>query len=75
MLIEHVDVLQRLERQIDANGSLRRAARALHISPQYLSAVLGGHRLVGPKILKELGLTRRVQKIITYTEAARARSR
>ena len=70
--LQHVDVLRRLERQIEVDGSLRGAARSLKISPQYLSAILGSTRLVGPKVLKVLGLRRRIQTPITYTEAARA---
>ena len=75
MILQHVDVLRRLERQIEVDGSLRRAAAALTISPQYLSAILAGDRLVGPKLLKALNLRRRIQKTVTYEEVARAHRR
>ena len=48
--------------------SLRQTAKKLQISPPYLSDILLGKRSPGPKVLKRLGLTRRVQRVITYSE-------
>jgi hypothetical protein len=62
----HAEVCRRLEREIELNGSLRRAAASLRISPQYLSAVLAGDRAIGPKLLKPLKLKRTIKKVITY---------
>ncbi len=56
------------------NGSLRRAAVALNVSPQLLSAVLSDERAIGPKLLKSLRLKRHITKTVTYTEVARARA-
>jgi hypothetical protein len=64
----HAEVCRRLEREIELNGSLRRAAASLRISPQYLSAVLAGERMIGPKLLKPLKLTRTIKKVVTYEE-------
>jgi AraC-like DNA-binding protein len=68
--VEHPEVLRRLEREIELHGSLRRAATFLHISPQYLSAVLAGERAIGPKLLRPLKLRRKIVKVVTY-EATR----
>ena len=62
----HAEVCRRLEREIELNGSLRRAAASLKISPQYLSAVLAGDRAIGPKLLKPLKLKRTIKKVVTY---------
>lgn len=70
-MIQHAEVCRRLEREIELNGSLRRAALVLRISPQYLSAVLAGERSVGPKLLKVLRLKRKVTKTVTYEEVGR----
>lgn len=69
--MQHVEVLRRLEREIELQGSLRRAAVYLRISPQYLSAVLNEERAIGPKLLKVLKLRRKVTKIVTYEETRR----
>lgn len=50
-----------LQRRIESHGS-NVTARALGISPTYLSDVMCGRRKPGPKILKALGLKR----IVTY---------
>lgn len=71
--MQHIEVLRRLEREIELNGSLRKAAAALAISPQYLSAVLAGHRAVGPRLLKVLKLRRKIEKTFTYEEVSRGR--
>ncbi len=72
-MIQHAEVCRRLEREIELNGSLRRAAAALRVSPQYLSAVLSGQRQIGPKLLRPLKLRRKVVKVITYEERRAAR--
>ena len=69
--MQHAEVLRKLEREIDLNGSLRRAANTLQISPQYLSAVLSGDRSVGPKLLRALKLRRVVTKTVTYEVSRR----
>ena len=61
-----------MEREIELNGSLRRAADVLRVSPQYLSAALAGERSIGPKLLRSLKLRRRVVKTVTYEEVKRA---
>jgi hypothetical protein len=74
-VIEHAEVCRRLEHEIELNGSLTRAARYLGISPQYLSAVLGGSRAIGPKLLRSMKLRRKVVKVVTYREVTRAAKR
>lgn len=65
-MITHAEVCRRLEREIELQGSLRRAAATLKVSPQYLSAALGGERSIGPKLLKVLKLRRVITKTVTY---------
>lgn len=72
-MIQHAEVCRRLQREIELNGSLRRAADTLGISPQYLSAVLAGERSIGPKLLKPLKLRRKIVKVVTYEEVRRAK--
>lgn len=72
-MIAHAEVCRRLEREIELQGSLRRAAAVLRVSPQYLSAVLAGDRAIGPKLLKPLKLRRTVVKTVTYEPVGRAR--
>jgi hypothetical protein len=69
--MQHAEVLRRLEREIELNGSLRRAAVTLGISPQYLSAILGGDRYIGPKLLRSMKLRRKVVKTFVYEEIGR----
>ena len=69
-MIQHAEVLRRLGREIELNGSLRRAAVMLGISPQYLSAVLADERSVGPKLLKALKLRRQIVKTVTYMDVS-----
>lgn len=64
--MQHAEVCRRLEREIELNGSLRRAAAHLKVSPQYLSAALASERGIGPKLLKALKLRRKVTKVVTY---------
>lgn len=66
--MERIDVYRRLEREIELHGSLNRAARALGISPQLLSAVLSEQVSIGPTLLKALNLR------VTYAEVPRARA-
>lgn len=70
-MLSHAQVCQRVEFKIQQDGSLRLAARAFRVSPQYLSAVLLGQRAIGPKLLKALKLKRKIQKTVTYEEAPR----
>jgi hypothetical protein len=64
-------VCRRLEREIELNGSLRRAAAVLKVSPQHLSAVLSGERGIGPRLLRPLKLRRKVTKVVTYEPVKR----
>lgn len=73
--MEHAEVLRRLEREIELTGSVRRAATLFEVSPSYISAVLHDARAIGPKLLKALGLRRRVVKVVTYEEVKRGRRR
>ncbi len=67
-IIQHIEVLRRIEREIELDGGLRRAAASLKISPQYISSVLRGHRNIGPKLLRSLKLRRRIVKTVTYED-------
>jgi hypothetical protein len=69
--MEHAEVCRRIERTIELQGSLRRAAVLFKVSPQYLSAALAGDRSIGPKLLRALKLRRKVVKVVTYEEATR----
>jgi hypothetical protein len=69
--VEHAEVCRRIERTIELQGSLRRAAASFRISPQYLSAALAGERAIGPKLLRALKLRKKVVKVITYEEVRR----
>lgn len=66
MTITHQQVCQKIEREIELVGSLRKTATQLGVSAQYLGNVLAGNRGIGPKLLKALGLRRSVTKIVTY---------
>lgn len=72
--MEHAEVCRKLEREIELQGSLRRAALFLRVSPQYLSAVLDSKRAIGPKLLRALKLRRTVRKVYTY-EPVKVRAR
>lgn len=52
-------VQQHLQRLVAENGDQKRAAEMLGVSTTYLSEVLRGTKLPGPKILKALGLRRK----------------
>lgn len=71
--MEHAEVLRRLEREVELVGSVRRVASVFKVSPSYISAVLNDERAVGPKLLKAMRLRRKVVKVVTYEEVARAR--
>ena len=60
-LIESRDVVLLLTEMVAGDyASLREAARAWKMSAAYLSDVLNGKREPGPKILKVMGLEKRV---------------
>jgi hypothetical protein len=67
-VIQHAEVLRRIQHEIELNGSMRRAAVMLRVSPQYLSAALAGERSIGPKLLRSLKLRRKITKVITYED-------
>lgn len=73
--MEHAEVLRRLEREIELTGSVRRVATLFGVSPSYISAVRLNCRAVGPKLLKALGLRRRVIKSVVYEEVKRGKRR
>lgn len=52
------DVLAKLRRAIQQDGSLRATARRFRCSPAYLSDTLKGKRDPGPKLLTPLGMIR-----------------
>jgi len=52
-------VQQHLQRLVTERGDQKRAAETLGVSTTYLSEVLRGTKLPGPKILKALGLRRK----------------
>lgn len=47
-------------------SSLRKTAVELGISGAYLCDIMKGNRNPGPKVLKALGMTREVTKVIRY---------
>lgn len=51
-------VQQHLQRLVSDSGDQKRAATMLGVSATYLSEVLRGTKVPGPKILKALGLRR-----------------
>jgi len=53
----------KLLREIQRHGNQKKTAKALGISEQFLTDVLKGRRGPGPKLLKSLGLERRVQYV------------
>lgn len=60
-----VDPLSLLREQI-AKASLRKLALQIGCSAAYLSDVMRGNRLPGPKVLKYLGLRKIVTKTVQY---------
>lgn len=65
-ILTHREICQRLEREIQLDGTLTQAAKVFGVSPATLSLILRSKRGVGPKILRKLGLRKRVQKVVTY---------
>ncbi len=66
------DVVKQLQaEQQDKNLTLRGYARALNVSPAYLSDVYRGRRDPGPALLDHLGLERRVITTVTYAKKKR----
>jgi hypothetical protein len=61
------DVIQKLK---DSQGdrSLRAYANSLGCSPSYLSDLYSGKRDPGEKILKQLGLAKKVTRTVTYVK-------
>ena len=62
--VDRAEVRVRLKQAIHLVGSIRRAATAWHVSPQYLSAVVRGEKSIGPRVLKALKLKRRI--VVVY---------
>ena len=62
-----VDPLSILREQI-AGASLRKIAAVIGVSAPYLSDVMHGNRLPGPKVLKYLGLRRIITKQVQYLQ-------
>ncbi len=59
-----------LSRQIKAT-SLRKTAVNIGISAAHLSDIMRGKRNAGNKVLRALGMTRKVTRRITYAPAAK----
>jgi transcriptional regulator with XRE-family HTH domain len=59
------DPILALRKQI-SKASLRKVAIEIGISAPYLSDVMRGNRLPGPKVLKYLGLRRVITKQVQY---------
>ncbi len=55
--------LARLQREVERYGNQKRTAEALGISEQFLTDVLKGRRGPGDKLLKALGLKKRVEYV------------
>lgn len=55
--------MERLRREIVRNGNQKRTAEALGISQQFLTDVLKGRRSPGPKLLKAMGLERKIEYV------------
>ncbi len=70
-MISAEEVLKRLELRAVLAGSLRKAARELGVSTNYLSLILAGRRNPGDALLGRLGLRRRVTRTITYFDTTR----
>jgi len=61
------DVIQKLK-DSQADRSLRSYADTLGCSPSYLCDLYSGKREPGEKILKQLGLEKKVTKTVTYVK-------
>lgn len=59
-IITEEDVRDRLRRACEAAGGRQQWSDAYEVSPQYVGDVLRGQRKPGEKILRALGLTRRM---------------
>jgi transcriptional regulator with XRE-family HTH domain len=65
------DVLAQLRIRINIAGSLRQYAKALDVSPAYLSDVMRGNRDPGPKVLAALGFRKCVTPAVIHYEVDR----
>ena len=61
------DVIQQLKTS-QGDRSLRAYADTLGCSPSYLCDLYNGNREPGEKILKQLGLAKKVTKTVTYVK-------
>lgn len=50
------DVIDEIRKTVKAYGSMRALAREWQVTPSYISDLLKGRRVPGPKILSQLGL-------------------
>ena len=66
MAKSQVDPLEILEKQIEAT-SLRQTAAKHGISSAYLSDIMLRKKGPGPKVLRSLGLSRVVHRVVTYS--------
>jgi hypothetical protein len=60
MMLTEEAMRRRLRAVVAGSKDQKTAARALGVSPQYLCEVLLGRRPAGPKLLRGIGLQRRV---------------
>ena len=62
----HAEVLVKLRRRVKRCGSQSKAAAAIGVSPVFLSYVLRGMRMPGPRVLRFLGMQRKVRRDVNY---------
>ena len=54
-------LINRLYREIEKHGNQKKTAKALGISQQFLTDVLKGRRSPGDRLLRALGMEKRVE--------------
>jgi len=67
-MIDHAAVLRRLRDYVKACGNGAAAARAMGISPQYLSDIMSKRRDPSDKVCRRLGLRREVVYLVRQPE-------
>lgn len=67
--LDEVEVRGQLTRLAEETGGVRALAKALGVSPSYVSDVLNGRRAPGPPFLAALGLKKVVVYVSVKTEA------
>lgn len=67
--MEAAAVVRRLREYVTACGNGAAAARAIGISPQYLSDILSGYRAPSERVCHRLGLRRMVVYVVSGKSA------